>query len=449
MSRRSADHAVPLPVSAGNDDHDFSPTRMLDVDLARPLPPVTNSGQYGRLWVLGRLHGEPLGVCVTNLSQDGLTPDDLADILWPAFREQVAERFAAASLPEPSAFTSAGLETDAASWPFLRRRQAVLETAPYVSVVVCTRDRADRLKNCLAGISRQEYPLFEVVVVDNAPTDQAVKTLVEFQPSGPGFRYVMEPRPGLSWARNAGVAAAVGDIIAFLDDDDEPDIQWLAGLAGGFARAPDIGCVSGMVLPARLDTHAQELFEQLGGHCKGRGFTPAIFSRSGPQNPLYPLPPFGVGANMAFRRQALASIGKFDVALGAGTFACAGEDTLALTMLLLAGYRIAYEPSAIVHHHHREDMKGLSAQLKGYSIGLTAYYASLLRHQPRLLPSLIRLVPTAIGYLRGADAGSTAKQGLPSLFRWRQRLWMLAGPLAYVSSVLRQARVAAILRRPI
>ena len=144
--------------------------------------------------------------------------------------------------------------------------------------------------------------------------------MVESLTGGPvPFRYHAEARPGLSWARNAGIAVADGDIIAFVDDDDEPDRYWLAGIATGFAGDTTIGSVAGLILPARLDTAAEELFEQQGGHRLGRGFAPERFSRAGPQNPLFPLPPFGTGANMAFRREALRTIGGFDVALGAGT----------------------------------------------------------------------------------------------------------------------------------
>ena len=107
-----------------------------------------------------------------------------------------------------------------------------------------------------------------------------------------------------------------------------------------------------MILPARLDTQIQEWFEFSGGHSKGRGFSSAVFSRQDPQSPLFPLPPFGAGGNMAFRREALARIGGFDVAMGAGTPARASEDTLALTLVLLAGDRIAYEPAALVRHDH-------------------------------------------------------------------------------------------------
>jgi GT2 family glycosyltransferase len=279
------------------------------------------------------------------------------------------------------------------------------------------------------------------VVVDNAPATDAVQAVVKALEGEMALRYVPESRPGLSWARNAGISAAFGQIIAFLDDDDEPDRQWLAGLACGFARADDIGCVTGMVLPARLDTPAQELFEQLGGHSKGRGFSSAVFSRQGPQSPLYPLPPFGVGANMAFQREALERIGGFDVALGAGTPAFAGEDTLALTLVLLAGYRIAFEPAALMRHHHRQDLDSLGRQLRGYKVGLTAYYTALLRHRPFVLPALLWLLPRAAGYLRASQLTQIA---LPTGLQRQQRWCVLAGPVAYMRSARRQARAATL-----
>ena len=232
-----------------------------------------------------RLHSEPVGVCVARLERSGLTSDQSGALLWSEFNETITARFASAGLPGPSPRPVADWEADPANWPFLQRRQEVLTTAPFISVVICTRDRPDQLKNCLRHLSLQEYPQFEVIVVDNAPTTEAVRALVRVQQGEMAIRYVLEPRPGLSWARNAGVSAASGQIIAFLDDDEEPDRQWLVGLASGFAQGSDIGCVTGTVLPARLDTPAQELFEQLGGLRTGRGFSSATFTRHGPQSP--------------------------------------------------------------------------------------------------------------------------------------------------------------------
>jgi GT2 family glycosyltransferase len=413
----------------------------MDVELAAPLPTVSFDGQHDRVFVTARLHTEPLGTCTLAFGPEGLAASDLAARLWPAFRAPIEQRFDAAGLPRPGPPTAAGLDTGPAIWPFLRERREVLATAPLVSVVVCTRDRPGLLGGCLRFLGRQEYPDFEVIVVDNAPATDAARDVVEAWRDGMSLRYVREPRPGLSWARNTGAGAAAGGIVAFLDDDEEPDRHWLAGLASGFARARDVGCVTGMVLPARLDTPAQQCFEDLGGHCKGRDFQPVLFSRSGPQSPLFPLPCFGVGANMAFRRAVLEEIGGFDVALGAGTPALAAEDTLALTMVLLAGHRIAYEPAALMRHHHRADLGGLGSQLEGYGVGLTAYYAALLRHQPAVLPALLRLAPTAFGYLRGSgDSHGALPADLPPGLVRRQRRGMLAGPVRYLRSLRIQAR---------
>ena len=122
----------------------------------------------------------------------------------------------------------------------------------------------------------------------------------------------------------------------------------------------------------------------------------------------------------------------------------AGEDTLALTMVLLAGYRIAYEPAALMRHDHRHDLNGLRRQAHGHGTGLTAYYAAVLRHRPDLFPALIRLVPTGAGYLRkGNFRRTTAPLGLLKALKRHYRWSMLIGPVAYARSMRRQSRVAA------
>lgn len=420
----------------------FSPARIAEVELTAPLPRLDPDGRYRRAWVLARLHSEPIGVCAVQLPAEGIGPDQLAALLWRELGEPIAERFAAAGLAVPVTLPAGGLTAEPEAWPFLRERAAVLADPPFISVVICTRDRPEQLENCLNRLRRQDYPRFEVVVVDNAPTSDAVQRLVkDSQGSEVTLRYCTEPRPGLSWARNAGIAAAATEIIAFLDDDDEPDEHWLAGVAAGFARGERIGSVTGIILPATLDTPAEELFELIGGHVKGRGFAKDRFSRSGPQSPLFPLPPFGTGANMAFRRSVLDTIGGFDVALGAGTPTAASEDTLALTLTMLAGYEIAYEPAALMWHHHRPDMDGLSRQLHGYSMGLTAFYAALLRHRPSVLPGLLKLLPAAAGYMRGAaGAGDGSPDPAAGLNR-RHLQGMLSGPSAYLRSMRIQRRL--------
>ena len=237
--------ADPIEVAVTRAAEWFSPVRMMDVEITEPLPTIAYNRERPRGWVVGRLHTEPVGVCVVDPDPEGLTPDRLGALLWGEIREPVTERFASAGLPPPPLLTGAGLQTDPATWPYLRLRQAVLHDAPFISVIVPTRDREERRHTWLDSLRRQEYPRFEVVVVDNAPTNDAVRTFVDAaQGSGMALRYVREPRPGTSWAANAGVAASAGEIVTFCPDDGEPDRHWLTGLACGFARGDDIGCVT-------------------------------------------------------------------------------------------------------------------------------------------------------------------------------------------------------------
>jgi O-antigen biosynthesis protein len=441
MSTRS--HRTPLgAVSQPELDRDFVPIAVLDIELTERLPGLDASKTQNRAWIVARLCGEPVGTVTIDVDEAGLTPETLAARLWQEIGGAVSIRFTEVGLQPPGGIPASGLSYSlghrSSSQPSIRS----FPGSELISVVVCTRDRPQQLENCIAGLSRQRYPHFEVIVVDNAPTGDLVRKIVTELGPGPQYRYLVEPRPGLSWARNTGVAVARGEIIAFLDDDDEADPYWLTAIARGFGRDERVGCVTGSVLPARLDTPAQDLFEQIGGHLKGRGFRPLRFLPSGPQSPLFPLPPFGVGANMAFRRSALAAIRGFDVAMGAGTPTAACEDTLAMTLVLLEGYEIAYEPSAVMWHHHRRDTDGLEQQLHGYSVGLTAFYTALLRHRPRSALALLGLVPSFAGYLRSASWARSAAGASPHVRR-RHFTGLLVGPGAYIRSTLIQRRLTA------
>ena len=112
-------------------------------------------------------------------------------------------------------------------------------------------------------------------------------------------------------------------------DDAVAHLTWLRALADVFVRHPGVACVTGLVLPGELATPEHVWFEQFGGHSKGRGFRPDTFSPATAhiQSPLYPLPPFGTGANMTFRPGVIEKIGGWDTALGAGTPAMGSAST--------------------------------------------------------------------------------------------------------------------------
>lgn len=425
------DVSPPVPTGAG------IPALVADVEVSRPvpdLPAVDGTGRRAaRAWLLVRVHTEPIGSLVLDLPPGGLTGARILDYAYERYGAAIRSRLAA---PEPA---------------FLASRSKILAAAPPITVVVCTRDRPRPLRRCLDSLLVQDYPQFRVLVVDNAPTGDATARLVDQVARTGPVDYLPAPVPGLSRARNAAVTATPGEILAWIDDDEIADPYWLAEIARALAEHPDADAVSGVVVPAELASRAQVWFEDFGGHSKGRGFTPAVFdpSTARTQSPLYPLPPFGTGANMVFRPGVIEGIGGFDPALGAGTPAMGSEDTLAFMELLRQGGTVVYQPSAVVRHFHRTDLAGLRRQLVGYGVGLTAAYTSLVLHHPDVLPKLLGLVPTAARDLFGSGGERTATIGddFPRELLRANLRGMLRGPLAYLAGRRQERRLARISER--
>lgn len=243
------------------------------------------------------------------------------------------------------------------------------EDLPPISVVVCTRDRTDNLAECLDALAALDYPEYEIVVVDNAPSTDETARLVEGRP---GIRYVREDQPGLDNARNCGFAHARHGIVAYTDDDTRADRTWLRGLARAFGE-PGTDAVTGLVAPMELDGGAQNYFEMVYGGM-GKGFAHRIWSREtvGARGILW-ASGCGVGANMAFRRDVLHRLGGFDPALDVGTATRGGGDIEVFHRLLARGHRLRYEPQAMVWHRHRGDWDALARQIEDNGSGFAAY----------------------------------------------------------------------------
>jgi len=413
------------------------PALVADVELTEPLPAIAAATPDGRrierAWLLIRVCTEPVGSVLLPVGPQGLSSADLAQALWTELGHELRRRGVRARFPagaDEPAFTRDGPS------PYLLRRAEVLRDAPPITVVICTREHPTELARCLESVLDQHHPASRVLVVDNAPRGDATREVAARAATRGPVEYLPAPRPGLSHARNVAVAAAPGEYLAWIDDDEVADPYWVAELARAFVDHPDADVVSGVIVPGELTTDAQLLFEEFGGHSKGRGFTPAVFAPATAhrQSPLYPLPPFGTGGNMAFRPGVIERIGGFDTALGAGSPAMGSEDTLAFTQVLLGGGTIVYHPGALVRHYHRRDLAGLRRQLVGYGTGLTAAYTSLLHREPALLLPLLRLAPTALRDLRRPDGPRLAGLGedFPRDLLTANRRGMLHGPRAYL-----------------
>ncbi|HKK17056.1 MAG TPA: glycosyltransferase [Opitutales bacterium] len=360
------------------------PIKVLDVELSRPLDDLTSLHGYRALQALVRFHDAPLGYVTVPLLEGRCSAAALRQTisreLGPAVVRQLLRHRLALPLPRGGLDFDELLGTPPADYK---------GPMPSVTVAVCTRDRTSGLAKCLDSLVLLDYPDLELLVVDNAPSDDATEKLVRGR--YPDVRYVCEPRPGLDWARNRAIAEADGEIIAYTDDDAAADPQWVTALARVFAEHPEVMAVTGLVVPLELETEAQIRFEQYGGF--GRGFAREWFrldARAGADGSHIGAGRFGTGANMAYRRSVFEHIGTFDPALDVGTETNGGGDLEMFFRVLQEGYTLVYEPSAVIRHRHRRSYGELRTQLTNHGIGLYSFFVRSARFYPDMRLRIIR-----------------------------------------------------------
>ena len=350
----------------------FRPVKIADLDLSEPLSTLSGLHGYGHVRALVRWHGVPLGEMTLSVESACIEPDALAAAIARELGPRVMSTLVSAALERGPLNAPLSLPELLEERPAPPPRQL-----PRLSVAVCTRDRPDDLRDCLNAIKRQVVPPHEVVVVDNASSSDQTRLLV--QRDFPSIRYVHEPRPGLDWARNRAIAETSGDVLAFTDDDVLVDGRWTAAIAAAFAERPEIDALTGLVLPAEIETEAQWLFSGMAdsdADSSGESFTSRRSRRRPPQERHVGTGKFGTGANMAFRRLLFERIGGFDPALDVGTPTNGGGDLELFFRVVAEGATLFYEPHAIVRHRHRRSRHALRRQISGNGVG---FYSHLVR----------------------------------------------------------------------
>lgn len=213
---------------------------------------------------------------------------------------------------------------------------------PRISVVVCSYNGARTIQACCDGLVQLDYPNFEVVIVDDGSNDGTGDIAAEA-----GFRVIRIDNQGLSAARNVGIEAATGEIIAFIDDDAFPDPHWLTYLAATFESKSFAG-VGGPNLTPDDDS--------LLSKCVG----------AAPGGPVHVLLTDSLaehipGVNMAFRKTCLQEIGGFDL-----QFRTAGDDVDVCWRLQKRDWELGFNPAAVVWHHRRNSLRTYWKQQAGY-----------------------------------------------------------------------------------
>jgi glycosyltransferase involved in cell wall biosynthesis len=382
---------------------------VLDVELSQALPACDAPLPYAEADVLLRWHSRPIGRVRVPLADGRLRMEDIQRLIE-------ADRALSVRLAEARLAGWLLANVPAAPLPPLRW-----------SVVIGTRDRADDLVRCLESLLKLDLTGGEIIVVDNAPSDDRTARLAAAYP----VRYVREDRPGLNWARTRGAQAASGEVVLYTDDDVVVDPGWVAALLAPFAH-PRVGAVTGLTAPLELETEAQELFEQYGGF--GRGYRRRVFDYTVMAPAAAGI--VGAGANMAFRRSLLLKLGLFEAELDCGTVARTGGDAYAFYQLLAEGFQIIYEPAALVRHRHRRDYASLRRTLAGYSVGGFAFLTRCWHRHGDWQALAVAAEWFWTDHCRQlANALLRRPRALPLALVWAQIAAIPLGPWAYFASL--------------
>lgn len=219
-----------------------------------------------------------------------------------------------------------------------------LSRYPRVSVVVAAYNASRTLKTCLESLRQLRYPDYELILVDDGSTDTTPQLAAQF----PGVRYLRHAENrGLSAARNTGIAAATGQIVAFTDADCRADEDWLYYLVGTLLEGGFAGAGGPNLLPPEDSPVAAAVMASPGG--------PAHVMLDDRHAEHVP------GCNMAFWRDALLAVEGFDP-----LFTRAGDDVDLCWRLLRAGFKIGFSPGAFVWHYRRSTVGAYLRQQKGY-----------------------------------------------------------------------------------
>jgi GT2 family glycosyltransferase len=323
-------------------------TAVLDLEITELPAEITGMERYAKAFVLVRYKGDPVGTATIPIREGRVVPaEHVDDLLLSSFK----------GLRKRRVHDFLGYD---------ERGEA--KTLPTATIAICTRNRTDDLRRCLDALMLLPDDGQEILVVDNAPSNDDTMQLVA---SYPRVRYVREMKAGLNNARNRALREAGNEIVAFTDDDAVPDPGWLRALLRNYTM-DSVLCVTGMTMPLELEYEGQEAFEKYNPFNKG-------FERKliDPLRDPLSTGNVGAGANMSFRRSVLGLVGEFDAALDAGTPTHSGGDHEYFARILRRGYYIVYEPRALNWHRHRRTMEETRKAIYGYGVGVYAYWTKL------------------------------------------------------------------------
>lgn len=275
-----------------------------------------------------------------------------------------------------------------------------LEPVGHVSVVICTRNRPDKIGQAVASVLACDHPDFDLTIIDQSTTDATGEVVAPIAERDPRVHYHHVDQAGLSRAYNTGVRLTDGDVIAFTDDDCLVPRDWLAAITAAFAAEPDADLLYGRVVPLATDPQP-ELTPLLDITKPER-----LSRRDG-------FRVFGMGANFAARRRLFETIGGFDEVLGGGGPLRSSQDFDLAYRAYREGRVITLRPEVRLQHDGRREIADWPTLLRNYGVGDGAFYSKHVRCRDPYAAWLLarkiveggakRLVKRVIGRASGHD----------------------------------------------
>jgi glycosyltransferase involved in cell wall biosynthesis len=285
-------------------------------------------------------------------------------------------------------------------------------SAPHVSAVMCTRNRADKIATAVKSVLDNDYPSFDVTIIDQSTSDDTRLAIQPLADSDPRLTYVHTDEPGLSRAYNNGIRRTQGEILVFTDDDCIAPPDWMASIVAAFEAEPDGDLLYGQVIAAG------ETFEDA-------RLTPAIPiaapERLSRRDGFHV---FGMGANFAARRRLFDKAGGFDEILGGGAPLWSSQDFDMTYRTYVVGGVTLLRPEVVIRHDGRREEAEWPALFTAYGRGDGAFYMKHVRCRDPYITWLfarrvarttlrhvykkVRRRPTDTYYLRGVLEGARA-----------------------------------------